>query len=344
MSQFRQRLMPNQMLYCSDSRQLRTSSSTCRRRRSSCNVSSHSSTLSNIRLHQEQPSPPIEKQVRDLSKDIKGRLQAARVHENIYTLPNILTFSRLIAAPVIGYLVLKEQHAWAVGLFAYAGITDLIDGWIARRWQLQTVVGTVIDPLADKLLMTILTVCLAVQGALPGKPRMPSLEGENGSLICNTVVWLATIILGRDVSLAISAIYYRFASLPPPKTLTRYWDFSLPSAEVHPTGISKANTLLQLLLIGAATAMPIAAPAVEATLQSAGLVDAVGGVHGLMTVAQYLVAGTTVWSGASYLYTRNAVTILNGDPDVRRRILTRGRTILGASFASCLALALALEY
>lgn len=90
-------------------------------------------------------------------------------HENIYTIPNILTFSRLIAAPIIGYLVLHDYHAWAVGLFAYAGITDLVDGYIARRWNLQTVVGTVIDPMADKTLMTILTVCLAIKGALPGE-------------------------------------------------------------------------------------------------------------------------------------------------------------------------------
>lgn len=90
-------------------------------------------------------------------------------HENIYTVPNILTFSRLLAAPVVGYLVLHDHHAWAVGLFAYAGITDLVDGWIARKWNLQTVVGTVIDPMADKTLMTILTVCLAVKGALPGQ-------------------------------------------------------------------------------------------------------------------------------------------------------------------------------
>jgi cardiolipin synthase len=65
------------------------------------------------------------------------------------------------------------------------------------------------------------------------------------------------IILGRDVGLAIAAIYYRWISLPPPKTFTRYWDFSLPSAEVRPTTISKYNTALQLALVGAATAMPL---------------------------------------------------------------------------------------
>lgn len=73
------------------------------------------------------------------------------------------------------------------------------------------------------------------------------------------IVWLASIILGRDVGLAISAIYYRWISLPPPKTFTRYWDFSLPSAEVRPTTISKYNTFLQLALVGLTTAAPVMA-------------------------------------------------------------------------------------
>ncbi|RFU35869.1 hypothetical protein B7463_g522, partial [Scytalidium lignicola] len=195
--------------------------------------------------------------------------------ENIYTIPNMLTFSRLVAAPIIGYLVLHDYHTWALGLFAYAGITDLVDGYIARRWNLQTVVGTVIDPMADKTLMTILTVCFAIKGALP--------------------VWLAGIILGRDIGLGIAAIYYRWISLPPPKTFSRYWDFSLPSAEVHPTTISKYNTALQLALIGATTAMPLVT------------ID----VHGAMSALQYIVATTTLWSGASYIYTKDAVKILH---------------------------------
>jgi cardiolipin synthase (CMP-forming) len=70
-------------------------------------------------------------------------------------------------------------------------------------------------------------------------------------------VWLAVIILGRDVGLAIAAIYYRWISLPPPKTFMRYWDFSLPSAEVRPTTISKYNTFLQLGLMGATMVTPI---------------------------------------------------------------------------------------
>lgn len=59
------------------------------------------------------------------------------------------------------------------------------------------------------------------------------------------------------MALAISAIYYRYVSLPPPKTFMRYWDFSLPSAEVRPTAISKFNTALQLGLIGLTMVAPL---------------------------------------------------------------------------------------
>lgn len=71
-----------------------------------------------------------------------------------------------------------------MGLFAVAGLTDWVDGFIARRWNLQTVVGSVIDPMADKTLMTILTVTLAMQGLLPGlasPPFFPFFSAREGS-------------------------------------------------------------------------------------------------------------------------------------------------------------------
>lgn len=105
---------------------------------------------------------------RRLSNALKSALPVS-AHENIYTIPNILTASRIIASPFIGYCILHDHHAWALGLFAYAGITDLLDGWIARRWNLGTVVGSVIDPMADKSLMMVLTVALALKGTLPRK-------------------------------------------------------------------------------------------------------------------------------------------------------------------------------
>jgi len=267
---------------------------------------------------------PLLEQTSELGSNLRTKLGKNIKHEDIYNLPNFLTLTRLIAAPAIGYLVLHDYHVSAAVLFAYAGITDLVDGWIARQWNLQTVVGSVVDPMADKMLMTILTVCLAIQGALP--------------------VWLATLILGRDIALAFSACYYRYASLPTPKTLARFWDFSLPSAHVHPTTISKANTFLQLLLIGAVTTIPaISGGAMLNAVDSA--LNGLGGVNGAMSAAQLVVAGTTVWSGASYLYTKNAVEILTEGKtaEEKLRILSRGRLLLGASFATCLGVALYLE-
>lgn len=77
------------------------------------------------------------------------------------------------------------------------------------------------------------------------------------SLRFSTIVPLAVLILGRDVLLSLSAFYFRYISLPPPKTFARYWDFGIPSAEVKPTQISKYNTALQLLLMGVTTVSPL---------------------------------------------------------------------------------------
>ncbi|CAO3659582.1 unnamed protein product [Rhizopus stolonifer] len=196
------------------------------------------------------------------------------LRENIYTIPNILTFGRLLAAPYIGYLILEHDYNQALGLFALAGFTDMLDGYIARKYNMKTLLGTIIDPAADKMLMTVMTITLAAEGVIP--------------------VPLATVILGRDVGLVLSAFYYRYISLPEPKTIARYFDGSIPSAEVKPTQISKINTVLQLVLMGLSlTTVTMGVPNTEA-----------------MTALQWIVGGTTVWSGASYIFSKDAVRIL----------------------------------
>jgi cardiolipin synthase len=232
---------------------------------------------------------------------------------------------------MVGYLIIHDQHLYAFSLFAYAAISDLLDGWIARKWKLHTVVGSVVDPMADKFLMTTVITCLAVNGSLP----MP--------LFC--------LILGRDVSLAISALYYRYASLPAPKTMARYWDFSLPSAEVHPTGISKFNTFLQLTLLGTLlctnllhdpTATSSAAGGVLLSIQ-----DALGGEQGVKTMVQgmsAIVASTTIYSGLEYTWSKKAVVILGGDEALKRKQGFRGRMIMAGGFGSFIALAAWLWY
>ncbi|TFK53459.1 hypothetical protein OE88DRAFT_1655606 [Heliocybe sulcata] len=197
------------------------------------------------------------------------------LRENIYTWPNLLTVSRIVACPILGYTIVKGDFVAATSLLVYAGLTDFVDGFLARRYNMRSVLGTILDPAADKTLMTTLTVSLAYNGMLP--------------------VPLAAIILGRDVALSLSAFYIRYTSLPSPKTWARYWDFSLPSAEVRPTTISKYNTALQLLLMGTTTISPLLPADISLPLQ--GL--------------QWVVATTTIWSGLSYIFTKDAVKVIS---------------------------------
>ncbi|KAM0093609.1 hypothetical protein ACP6JD_003013 [Aspergillus fumigatus] len=96
--------------------------------------------------------------------------------------------------------------------------------------------------------------------------------------------------------------------------MARYWDFSLPSAEVKPTGISKVNTALQLVLVGSAIALPVIP---EAVLDAWNLQDG-------MTALQYLVASTTIWSGLSYVFSKDAVKILTKE-EVQKRLARASR-------------------
>ncbi|KAF9646503.1 CDP-diacylglycerol--glycerol-3-phosphate 3-phosphatidyltransferase [Thelephora ganbajun] len=194
--------------------------------------------------------------------------------EKIWTIPNVLTISRILSCPVLGYAILHDNFYVATGLLVYAGLTDLVDGYLARKYNMGSVLGSILDPAADKALVTTLVVTLTARGLVP----LP----------------LGIIILGRDVLLSLSAFWIRWKTLPPPKTFQRYWDFSLPSAEVQPTFISKINTALQLLLMGVTTVSPILAIDITLPLQA----------------LQWTVAGTTIWSGLSYLVGRGGFRVI----------------------------------
>ncbi|KIY70544.1 hypothetical protein CYLTODRAFT_370758 [Cylindrobasidium torrendii FP15055 ss-10] len=227
----------------------------------------------------DKPRPRLSERIQQrIPESIRNKLPDT-IRENIYTIPNALTMSRIIACPFLGWAIVESNFTVATALLAYAGLTDLADGWIARRFKMNSVLGTILDPAADKTLMTTLTVTLAVQGCLP--------------------VPLAVIIVGRDVLLSLSAFWIRYTSLPAPKTFSRYWDFSIPSAEVNPTGISKVNTALQLLLMGSTTVAQIL-PAII------GIID----MNVFLTGFQWLVGSTTIASGLSYIFSSTAVRII----------------------------------
>ncbi|KAF3824686.1 hypothetical protein GH733_010020, partial [Mirounga leonina] len=97
-----------------------------------------------------------------------GQASAASLYENPWTIPNMLSMTRIGLAPVLGYLIIEEDFNIALGVFALAGLTDLLDGFIARNWANQkSALGSALDPLADKILISILYVSLTYADLIP---------------------------------------------------------------------------------------------------------------------------------------------------------------------------------
>ncbi len=85
----------------------------------------------------------------------------------VFNVPNILTMSRIAATPFLGYLVCVHSFDAASCLLVCAGLTDWLDGFIAKRYNQVTVLGSFLDPVADKLLVSCLMVCECAAGLLP---------------------------------------------------------------------------------------------------------------------------------------------------------------------------------
>ncbi|MFO1351331.1 MAG: CDP-alcohol phosphatidyltransferase family protein [Gammaproteobacteria bacterium] len=134
-------------------------------------------------------------------------------------LPNLITALRVLLVAPILWCVLREYYAAAALLFLVAGLSDALDGWLAKRFDWGSWLGGVLDPLADKLLLVGMFLVLGWQGDLP--------------------VWLVALVIARDLIIVIGAIAYYFIVAP---------------FTAAPLLISKLNTLVQLLLILAVVA------------------------------------------------------------------------------------------
>jgi len=94
------------------------------------------------------------------------------------TLPNILTLSRIVAIPLLIALFWWPSPTgnWlAMAVFAIAGLTDLLDGWLARRWQQVSALGRFLDPIADKLLVAAALLMLVASGRIDGFTVLPAV-------------------------------------------------------------------------------------------------------------------------------------------------------------------------
>ncbi|MEI5675119.1 MULTISPECIES: CDP-alcohol phosphatidyltransferase family protein [unclassified Nocardioides] len=86
----------------------------------------------------------------------------------VWTLPNVLSMLRLAGVPVFLWLVLgPEADGWALALLMVSGFTDFADGWLARRFNQTTVVGQILDPVADRLYILAVVVGLALRDVIP---------------------------------------------------------------------------------------------------------------------------------------------------------------------------------
>lgn len=208
-------------------------------------------------------------------KKTKARVEQIIERENIWTVPNLLCMGRIITSPCLSYLIISEEYQIALWCLGFAGLSDLVDGWIARTWTSQaSKLGSFLDPVADKLLVGTMFLSLAWVGLIP--------------------VPLTCLVVTRDVLLVSAASYIRYRSLPPPKTLLRYFDPTYATVQLAPTLISKVNTGVQLTLVASTLAAPI--------------FHFVG--HPVLQGFCYLTAATTVAGGISYLLSKNTYKLL----------------------------------
>lgn len=144
--------------------------------------------------------------------------------DRVWTIPNILTFARIGSAPFLGYLIVSQHYPAALSLFIVSGLTDLIDGWIARRYPSQaSALGSFLDPFADKMLVGIVVISLAYVHLIP--------------------LWLLALILSRDIAIMIVAAYLRVKSVPPPRTLKKILNMKNATVQLYPTFVSKVRPL-----------------------------------------------------------------------------------------------------
>ncbi len=103
-------------------------------------------------------------------------------------LPNALTVARFLMIPafVVVYAQADDGHDWTAGiLFGVAGVTDQIDGWLARRWRVESEFGKYADPLADRLMIDAAVIMLVVAGRLPW-PALAVIVARDAFLIAGT--------------------------------------------------------------------------------------------------------------------------------------------------------------
>nr|AFK44998.1 unknown [Medicago truncatula] len=195
-----------------------------------------------------------------------------------FNAPNLISFARLVSGPFLGWMIVNDMYTSAMVGLAISGGSDWLDGYVARKMKIDSVVGSYLDPLADKVLIGCVAVAMVHQDLLH-----PGLVG---------------LVVFRDTFLVGGAIFQRASSLG---WKWKSWSdfFNLDGAgrqKVEPLFISKVNTVFQLALVAAALLQP-----------DFGIPE----TQSYITYLSWLVASTTVASSAAYgvKYLRSPVVL-----------------------------------
>jgi len=171
-------------------------------------------------------------------------------------LPNLITLARLLCVPLAVWLILEERYGIAFWVFVGAGLSDALDGYIAKRFNRRTRLGAMLDPAADKTLLAGVYVTLGLTGQLPG--------------------WLVILVLSRDFLIILGFFLIQATAA---------------SKQFDPLNISKLNTLVQLTLVGFVLAQGVgieAEPVKFLLIAAAALTTVLSGLSYLVRWARIL--------------------------------------------------------
>jgi cardiolipin synthase len=133
------------------------------------------------------------------------------------SIPNLITLIRILLVPLMVWLIASDAVRVAFWLFVAAGLSDAIDGFLAKRFGMATELGAYLDPLADKAMIVSIYVTLAITGAIP--------------------VWLVILVVSRDIMIVSAVILSWLVGRP---------------VRLKPLTVSKLNTVAQILLVAVA--------------------------------------------------------------------------------------------
>ncbi|XP_077438574.1 cardiolipin synthase (CMP-forming) isoform X2 [Vanacampus margaritifer] len=190
----------------------------------------------------------------------QGLFKFKELYENPWTIPNLLCVCRIVLAPFLGHLIIQQHFHLSLALFTLAGATDLLDGYIARTWPTQkSALGSALDPLADKILISFLYISLTYADIIPAP--------------------LTALVVFRDIGLIAAVFWVRYKTVPPPVTLSKFFNPCYTTAQLKPTLFSKVNTAIQLVLVAASLAAPVFQYTDSILLQGLWNVDRASCVH-----------------------------------------------------------------